>query len=692
MPKYQLVNTLGLWRLLNALPKRSFTARNAVHNTPYQMIEELSEGNPMRLRKYARELRKVSGIREIKNEVRIRALVDQIPCEGGEIVRRIEDALWFGMNLVTMMSLQCGMGKSTAISYVIRDVIEYGDGEGILIATDSIDRLKSYLTPKFDPELADYLKAHEDQITLIESANKAEALQRMRTTPVLLMTTQRYFSMSVPELNDILAGSGIRRNAVIIDEKPIIKTVETVSRTDVNMVASALSDGLRSYDDHEEKRWAIAFWERIRSEFMKAAQDFEDTHIGATPFFAKYDGMPGLLEKECEEFMEVLEKRRNQIRRFDPECMGRCKRILDVALNGGLFYGDSGQYYRSCFYTVVNRWDRLNEVQANVVVLDGTGDIHPDYDRQDDLIKVTDDLPSRKLSNLTLRFVNVDASKQRLFTEDRRGQHKQAILKYLDSMGINRELTPLFTYKDCEPWFRTRGMKRTGHFGDIKGRNNYADATDIVQVGMNLYSQQDYLTLWLADHPETRDEILNMHTAEMNDTLEALRRSDEVIELQNRILLADLEQNMYRGAIRRRDFDGQATFYVLCDTNMHRQLIEMAKKRYSKLDVKVVVVAETPTDVQRSKRDKRKAKDPVKGTARQRFLTWYNECLPGVKLTKRKLLLAANLSESDLKNLGKRNSAGEYYDQEVGPLLAAMHIGWDLYMKPVNESAEPATD
>ncbi len=692
MPKNQSVNTLGLYRLLDVLPKRSFTARNTVHNTPYQMIEELSEGNPMRLRKYARELRKVSGIREIKNEARVRALVDQIPCKGGEIVRRIEDALWFGMNLVTMMSLQCGMGKSTAISYVIRDVIEYGDEEGILIATDSIERLKSYLTPRFDPELAEFLKTHEDQITLIESANKAEALQRMRTTPVLLMTTQRYFSMSVPEINDILVGSGIRRNAVIIDEKPIIKTVETVSRTDVNMVASALSDGLRSYDDHEEKRWAIAFWERIRSEFMKAAQDFEDTHIGITPFFAKYDGMLGLLEKECDEFMEVLEKRRNQIRRFDPECMGRCERILDVAIHGSLFYGDSGQYYRSCFYTVVNRWDRLNEVQANVVVLDGTGDIHPDYDRQDDLIKVTDDLPSRKLSNLTLHFVNVDVSKQRLFTEDRRGQHKQAILKYLDSMGIDREVTPLFTYKDCEPWFRTRGFKRTGHFGDIKGRNNYADAADIVQVGMNLYSQQDYLTLWLADHPETRDEILNMPTAEMNDTLEALRRSDEVIELQNRILLADLEQNMYRGAIRRRDFDGQATFYVLCDTNMHRQLIELAKERYGKLDVKVIVDAQTPAEVQRSKRATRKAKDPVKGTANQRFVAWYETCPPGRSLTTRQLLQEAKLSANDLKNLSKKDSNGKYYDPVAGPLLATMHVGWNRYMKPADEAGEPATD
>lgn len=646
------------------------------------MIEAIYGERPLMLRKYAQVLQEEARQHVLDNAARAQSMIAGSPRKGREIVRLVENKLWFDKAGVTMMSLQCGMGKSTAISYVIRDVIEYGDGEGILIATDSIERLKSYLTPRLDPELAEFLKAHEDQITLIESANKAEALQRMRTTPVLLMTTQRYFSMSVPEINDILAGSGIRRNAVIIDEKPIIKTVETVSRTDVNTVASALSDGLRSYDDHEEKRWMIAFWERIRSEFMKAAQDFEDTHIGETPFFAKYDGMPGLLEKECEEFMEVLEKRRNQIRRFDPECMGRCERILDVALNGGLFYGDSGQYYRSCFYTVVNRWDRLNEVQASVVVLDGTGDIHPDYDRQDDLIKVTDDLPSRKLSNLTLHFVNVDASKQRLSTEDRRGQHKQAILKYLDSMGIDREVTPLFTYKDCEPWFRTRGFKRTGHFGDIKGRNNYADAADIVQVGMNLYSQQDYLTLWLADHPEKRDEILNMPTAEMNDTLEALRRSDEVIELQNRILLADLEQNMYRGAIRRRDFDGQANFYVLCDTNMHRQLIEMAKKRYGKLDVRVIVDAQTPAEVQRSKRATRKAKNPVKGTANQRFMAWHETCPPGKTLTTRQLLQEANLSANDLKNLGKKDSNGEYYDPVAGPLLAAMHIGRNRYRKP----------
>ena len=348
MQENQQMDNEALGTTLFKMRKRAYTDRNYKGKTPYMLIKEQSAGSPIRLRQLAYELRQIAWMKDLQIEDRLQEFVADIPCRGGEIVRMIEDALWFKFGKVHLRSLQCGLGKSTAISYVIRDVIEYGNGEGILIATDSIERLKSYLTPRFDPELAAFLKAHESSITLIESANKNEALQRMRSTPVLLMTTQRYFGMSVSEINDILSGSGIRRRGVIIDEKPIIKTVETVSRTDMNKVASALSDGLRSYADHEEKRWMIAFWEGIRSEFMKTVQTYEDAHIGETPFFVKYPGVPGLDEKECEEFMNCLEKRRNQIRRFDPDCINRCERILHVALHGGLFYGDSGQYYKSC--------------------------------------------------------------------------------------------------------------------------------------------------------------------------------------------------------------------------------------------------------------------------------------------------------------------------------------------------------
>lgn len=107
-------------------------------------------------------------------------------------------------------------------------------------------------------------------------------------------------------------------------------------------------------------------------------------------------------------------------------------------------------------------------------------------------------------------------------------------------------------------------------------------------------------------------------------------------------------------------------------TNMHRQLIELAKERYGKLDVKVIVDAQTPAEVQRSKRATRKAKDPVKGTANQRFMTWYAMCPPGRSLTTRQLLQEAKLSANDLKNLSKKDSNGKYYDPVAGPLLATI--------------------
>jgi len=73
-------------------------------------------------------------------------------------------------------------------------------------------------------------------------------------------------------------------------------------------------------------------------------------------------------------------------------------------------------------------------------------------------------------------------------------------------------------------------------------------------------------------------------------------------------------------------------------------------------------------------------------------MTWYAMCPPGRSLTTRQLLQEAKLSANDLKNLSKKDSNGKYYDPVAGPLLAAMHIGWDLYMKPTEDPEQPVTD
>lgn len=676
--------------LFARFPKEAYTDPAWKGKTPYQVLGEASRENTIRMRIYAGIMLGVAEHMGLEVRQQIVDAIHALSCRGGEIVELIEDAMWFDQRRCKLMSLQCGLGKSTAISYVIRDVLEYGEDMGLLVVTDNLERLQSYLAPTRDEELASFLKANESRITLLDSTNKAEAMQRMRSTPVLLMTTQRYFSLTREEINGFLEGDRFRRRYTIIDEKPILKTVETVSRTDVNKVSSALCDGLPSYEKHDDKKQMIALWEKIRAQFMADIQKCEDEHVNVKSFFVVHGGMPEIDAVQLDAFEELAESHAGQLKKYDPECLGRIQRILEIVRNGGLIYGDEGQYYKSCFYTVANRSALVDGVQAHVLILDGTGDIHPDYDHQCDpdggapqITMQTKDLPIRRMENLTLRFVNVDASKSRLNNEDRKGKHKQAILRYLEAVGIDKDVTPLFTYKDCENWFRNRGFQRTGHFGDIKGRNSYADASSIVQIGVNLFAQQDYLTLWLADHPEERTRILQLPAAQLNEALKALQKDESVIDLQNRILMAELEQNMYRCAIRRKDFTGQAVFWVLCETNRHRVLIDMARQRYAPLGVRVEVVTSTPVEISRAKVEVRKAKSPERGTAPQRFMKWYQKCERGRSVTRKQILEEAHLTEEDWKNLVKRKRTGAYYNEKIGPLIEGMHIGRDQYRLPL---------
>ena len=110
---------------------------------------------------------------------------------------------------VSVIPLQCGMGKSAAISKKIREVIENfdedGNGDGLLAITDNIARMNAYLQcddPGYEPELFAFLERNRFKITLMTHDNIRKAASGMRETPVLIMPTQRYFKMlTVNEIN-----------------------------------------------------------------------------------------------------------------------------------------------------------------------------------------------------------------------------------------------------------------------------------------------------------------------------------------------------------------------------------------------------------------------------------------------------------------------------------------------------------
>lgn len=130
------------------------------------------------------------------------------------------------LNDVSVIPLQCGMGKSTAISKKIREVIENldedGNGDGLLVVTDNVARMKAYLQcddPGYEPELFAFLEKNMTKITVMTHDNVIEAAIRMCETPVLLITTQRYFNMlTINEIDrDYLCWKGGRRTLILID-------------------------------------------------------------------------------------------------------------------------------------------------------------------------------------------------------------------------------------------------------------------------------------------------------------------------------------------------------------------------------------------------------------------------------------------------------------------------------------------
>lgn len=106
---------------------------------------------------------------------------------------------------ISVFNLQCGTGKSTAIRLKIRQVIEANNGDGLIVITDSLDRMRDYVQPD-DPELQELFKQHADKIAIMTHENFDEVKYTQRSCPVLIMSTQRYIYLTPKESKILFAG------------------------------------------------------------------------------------------------------------------------------------------------------------------------------------------------------------------------------------------------------------------------------------------------------------------------------------------------------------------------------------------------------------------------------------------------------------------------------------------------------
>ncbi len=586
---------------------------------------------------------------------------------------------------VSVLGYPPGAGKSTAVCYLIRDVIQRDDGHGLLIVTDSKERVNDYVrfSRDRDAALSEFLYSHRNDITVMLSENLQAAYAQQAHTPVLIMTTQRYFDMAPEDINALLTWDGGDRPLVIIDEEPPLTEAIGVDIKLFNDVDTALQKAVE--DRTADKLWCREQWDRVRNRYKVVADSFEQ--LEGYKFDVYYKGESEQLTEDDERFFGFIARYRQALLKNEEKVLEYIRAAKQMMTGWAVCscQKNSAATYRKEFYVYLDNRDKVLGIDAKVIILDGTADISPMYD--EDFIDRPDcDEQLRSLNNLTIKIVDQPTNKS-YFTGMNR-QDRESKLNAIYESFIHEpdagEHPVVFTYKgSIEEFFKSKLNKTptddyVNHFGNIKGSNHYKDASCLVQIGLNRFPPGYYLALDLGHRPEVREELNTLPYGETRNKLKELEARSEDTHLSYQedkyvlpMLRSDIEQNMYRGLIRKPILTERMTFYLYIHNATNRELIQAIKDRYDDeygFRKANVIEMSSPLMTEIEKIMRRQSSDNRPNSTQRFVLTllgrtmnlgipWENAMEPGVEFTREEFRNKAGISKDQLKELLESHAA-----------------------------------
>lgn len=591
---------------------QAFTCEDYYKDEPYDLLVRSSQYSWNQFDQFAAVLIAAAvkaGMEErlVRDSVSLyRLLYIETPHDANDILSAIQHAAQDKEHAdkVSVLSIPCGSGKSTALTRLISEVLARNDGEGLIIVTDSVERMKEYWkpdtrNPAFDDVLLNFIKRHEKQVAVMNRENYDSMRKQQWHKPVVVLTTQRYFSWTPERVKDLLRWEGGTRPLIIFDEAPYLSVERDVTAATINKVAAALRMGIEATDDasREEKEWAITFWEDIRAKLLSKMDELEYKPD------LQYACIAGEETDGLDDFLAYVHENRSKLDTDKDRIVDMVEDVARLLIEWGVYsHRGSAQsgLYESKYTVHVDHRDLVNGLDAKVIVLDGTATVSPMYDEDYVHMSPTRDFV-RSLAYLNIRICDVPTGESEL--RGNAGETAKMICAYLaHATGVDHELV-IFSSKKMEESFRAAGFDKehTGHFNNIKGLNSYSRAVNIAQVGLNRKPPIEYLTLDLARNAEEREQLIADTAAEgyiaaMDKAREALDYSRDTM---TRHVLADMEQNMYRGVIRNAANTKPYTYYVFIAHDQYQRLIEMIRERYEPLGAKVELVSRETVEAYR---------------------------------------------------------------------------------------------
>lgn len=497
---------------------------------------------------------------------------------------------------LSILPILCGAGKSTAISYLIKRILEQPDHDGILIVTDRKDRMDEYTEPSQDrdPELFDYLQSHKYKIVTLKMGEDLPKLfAAAKNVPVVIMTTQRYFNMEKEEIKSLLTwGDGKHRLLILFDESPILTERISISRPLLNEIATAISERIPyCADTQDEKQFCIQYWEKFREDMYHVICE-HDSLLPDPEYFSPYTFPRQELNDDDCRFIRFIKQNKEHLRfskRNDEEQDPRVE-IADYAriiLNVFRLFPEkcirytahSGSWYKNTITAVVDNREKLADLDAKVIILDGTGLINPDYNQAIDKFQNARKY-DRSLDNLSIHFINTPAAnKDSMNIPAHAGYVGKATAKYISEIHPDVPCAA-FTYKAAENAIRD-SFSEVEHFGNLKGKNTFRDYQLLAQIGLHRFDNEYYIAQTLYHHPEFFSRLSSdVSSSEISMWCNSVKSSPEYTEVVNKHLIVDLVQNIFRSRIRMPDCIEPIHYYVFCNTIHNSSLIQAITEQF----------------------------------------------------------------------------------------------------------------
>lgn len=530
-------------------------------------------------------------------------------------------------NIVDVFPIRCGLGKSTYIKYRLFKALS--TNERLIVVTDQISNLEGYISD----ELAEYIKRNKDKLTLLTSENIGTELKTLYLKNIVLMTTQRYFNFTVEEIKKLTQN----RKIIIFDEKPYLNEQMKVNIKTFNDVDTAFHIAIDNMVNPADKEWLINQWEILRAKFQNTIKEYEQLNTKGKLELWHYKTNETISEDD-EKFIKLINAYRLKLQKYDIDSYKNILAIIQIVYEGATFTSckikSKEQKYENYFTVFIDNKDKMINTGAKIYVLDGTADISSDYKvSYVNLIDCSKFL--LPLDKLTINCVNIPTSRNK-FNKPDKNKYIDCIADYIKSLP--NKCDAVFTYQKIEPIFQ-KYFNNVNHFNNIKGKNGYRNMTDIVQVGLNRYSD-------LAYQLQTGYNILEKYN---NQKAIIVSGRSKVNNTMYNTLLADIEQNLYRTKIRNADNTDMVTYTILFNTNQYKHLVEMLKIRYGTYGAKINVI-DTPKEIKLLKVKERKQDTNIK-----KILDWLDSKENEYTFYINDMLIELNLNQKQFQKIKDNN-------------------------------------